>query len=213
MEDNFVANPVRNIISNGVKLTSAVYNLLEYFPEADPLKNKAKEKALAVLENLSLIFTDEGWLSLKDYFSGNRERAKLQTLEDIKILLNCLKLAKLQGWINGVSFLIVLNEYEKIEKEIGLPIIVSDCTQKPIKSVLNSNSKNFKLSNRQSKIIEFLKKNQKAQVMDLMAVLPDVTKRTIRRDLDELLKMGKVAREGEFNQVLYKISGSPSSAS
>ena len=186
-----------------VKLTNAVYNLLEYFPESDPLKNKAKEKALAIMENLSLVFADEGWVSLKDYFSGDREKAKLQTLEDIGILLNCLRLAKLQGWINGVSFLIIFNEYEQIKKKIGLPVIdpVFEETKKPCETRSRT-----ELTARQSKIIDFLQQNQKAQVMDLMTVLPDVTKRTIRRDLDELLRMGKVAREGEFNQVLYKIA-------
>jgi len=207
-----------------VKLTNAVYNLLEYFPESDPLKNKAKEKALAIMESLSLVFADEGWVSLKDYFSRNREKAKLQTLEDIGILLNCLKLARLQGWINNVSFLIVFNEYEKIKKEIGALIIIADYTQKPLEPVASEDkypesqnpllhhsspkvmTEHGEITARQSKIIEFLEHNQKAQVMDLMTVLPDITKRTIRRDLNELLKMGKVAREGEFNQVLYKIA-------
>jgi len=191
-----------------VKLTNAVYNLLEYFPESDPLKNKAKEKALSIMENLSLVFADEGWVSLKDYFSGDKEKAKLQTLEDIEIISNCLKLAKLQGWINGVSFLIIFNEYEKIRKEIGKPIItitpVLEETKKLCEGGAHTNSgENFELSDRQNKIIKFLKQNQKAQVMDLMAVLPNVTKRTIRRDLDELLKMGKVVRTGKFNQVSY----------
>ncbi len=194
-----------------VKLTNAVYNLLEYFPESDPVKNKAKEKALAVMESLSLVFVDEGWVSLKDYFSGNgpanagREKAKLQTFEDIGALLNCLKLARFQGWINDISFLIVFNEYEKIKKKIGPPAVPP--VQFMQASAPEPNvKKTLKLSDRQQKILKFLKSNQKAQVMDLLAVLPDVTKRTIRRDLDELLKTGRVAREGEFNQVLYKIA-------
>ena len=62
------------------------------------------------------------------------------------------------------------------------------------------------VSNRQKKILEFLGKNEKAQVMDLQTILPDITKRTIRRDLDELLEAGKIARFGDFNQVFYKIS-------
>ena len=42
--------------------------------------------------------------------------------------------------------------------------------------------------------------------MDLQTILPDITKRTIRRDLDELLESGKITRLGDFNQVFYKIS-------
>jgi DeoR/GlpR family transcriptional regulator of sugar metabolism len=61
------------------------------------------------------------------------------------------------------------------------------------------------LTARQQKIIEFLKQKEKAQVADLQQVLPDVTKRTIRRDLDELLVSGIIVRMGEFNQVFYQI--------
>jgi DeoR/GlpR family transcriptional regulator of sugar metabolism len=51
-----------------------------------------------------------------------------------------------------------------------------------------------------------LDKNKKAQVMDLQKVLPDITKRTIRRDLEDLLRASKIMRMGEFNQVFYKIA-------
>jgi len=215
-----------------VKLTNTVYNLLEYFPESDPLKIKVKEKALAIMENLSLILADEGWVSLKDCFSGSREKAKQQTLEDIEIAVNCFKLARMQRWISNISFLIVFNEYEKIlrfcsgqvKKEIGGHIIIADYTQKYPElvaiedkypesqdSFLHSSlpkvmANHGEITARQRKILEFLEQNKKAQVMDLTAVLPNVTKRTIRRDLDELLKTGRVAREGEFNQVLYRIA-------
>jgi len=157
-----------------LKLTNIVYNLLEYFPENDPLKNKAKEKALAIMDNL--------------------------VSEDIDMLLNYFKLAELQGWISKINYLIISNEYEKIKKEI----IVGKGAQAGSNSVLNKEKAG--LSARQGKIISFLQKNEKAQVMDLQTVLPDVTKRTIRRDLDELLKIGKIVRTGEWNQVFYKMS-------
>jgi DeoR/GlpR family transcriptional regulator of sugar metabolism len=51
-----------------------------------------------------------------------------------------------------------------------------------------------------------LKEREKAQVMDLQEILPYVTKRTIRRDLDELLNTGQVLRMGEFNKVFYKVN-------
>ena len=34
-----------------LKLTNIVYKVLEFFPESDPLKNRAKDRALAILEN------------------------------------------------------------------------------------------------------------------------------------------------------------------
>lgn len=152
-----------------IKLTNIVYELLEFFPEAEPLKNKAKEKALAVLES-----------------NG-------KNTEDIDALLGYLKLAKMQGWLSGLNYIIISQEYEKLR-------------QKPIDIGSRTKLAGEKLNERQIKILDYLKEKEKAQVMDLQQVLADVTKRTIRRDVDELLRAGSIVRMGEFNQVFYKLS-------
>ena len=207
-----------------LKLTNTVYKVLDFFPESDPLKNRAKDKALAIMEHLVLIEETSGWASFQ------KEKVKVQLLDDIDILLGYFWIGKSQGWLNSVNCLIVANEYEKIKKEIGpvmeltqkLPEIkVEQNIQVAEKEIITKpeiiqntpvlanikESGEVKLSERQRKIIEFLGQNGKGQVMDLRKVLPDITKRTIRRDLDELLRSGKVVRVGEFNQVFYKISG------
>lgn len=207
-----------------LKLTNAVYRLLDFFPEDDPLRNRIKEKALSIMEDLTLIFNDDGWVSIGDFLSQSREKVKIHILEDIKVLLNYLEIAKSQGWLSDINFFIISREYEKIKKDTGFPVIIENQTQKLLEPVLNTTlggpgnkagghqffiAKNAEkeFSGRQNKIIEFLERNQKAQVADLMAVLPKVTKRTVRRDLDELLKKGKIKRQGEFNRVFYKLYG------
>ncbi len=166
-----------------LKLTNAVYKLLEFFPESDPIKNRAKDKALEIMEALQ------------------REKAKAIILEDIDILLGYFWIAKSQGWLNSVNYLILSNNYENIKKSITAVQTSAQTTPK------NPDPIFVKFSERQNKIIEFLEKNKEAQVMDLQAVLKNITKRTIRRDLDELLRAGKITREGEFNKVFYKIKG------
>ena len=260
MEDKFI-NLVRNKplgaaadaqasrISNGVKLTDSVYKVLEFFPESDPLKNRAKDKTLAIMESLILIDETSGWASFQ------KEKAKTQLLEDIDILLGYLWIGKSQGWLNSSNCLIIANEYEKIKKGIEPMIeltkklpgidssfgaaqdkpptlqertqeapfgspgpVFNDTRGNPMPSdaddIENPDSSNisdrqnppsYEITARQRKIIEFLIKNERAQVMDLQKILPDITKRTIRRDLDELLEAGKIIRSGDFNQVFYKI--------
>ncbi|TSC95174.1 MAG: hypothetical protein CEN87_186 [Parcubacteria group bacterium Licking1014_1] len=171
-----VNKPLSGQISNGVKITSAVYKLLEFFPESEPLKNRAKEKALSIMEN--------------------KDKASNQILKDIDLLLSYLKIGQNQGWLSPINYFIISNEYEKIKKEIN-PV-----GNKSLEAVDEQS-----ISERQEKILEFLKENEKAQVMDLKSVLTNVTKRTIRRDLDELLKIGKITRMGEWNQVFYKLGG------
>jgi hypothetical protein len=215
-----------------LELTSAVYKVLEFFPESDPLKNKAKDRALVIMENFKLIFGEDGWLPLKACLPESKEKIKNQLLEDVDVLLGYLFIAKNQGWIKTINFFIISNEYEKIKKEVEsfsesteeLPIFkkpfleknqtenktqeVQDYELDKPATIEKVPAFNFNISKRQARIIDFLNKNKKAQVMDLQRVLPDITKRTIRRDLDELLKSGKILRMGEFNQVFYKINES-----
>jgi len=189
-----------------LNLTNTAYKLLEYFPE-DLVKVKAKEKVLSVMESLALASSDD----------LEKEKIRNKLSEDIEILLGYFKIGKTQGWLSSINYLIVLNEYQKIirqNKVIGrsdLPIVRSDLTKTETETeeveVMQKESYSFvKLSDRQQKIIKFLEDKEKAQVMDLQAVLPTVTKRTIRRDLDELLMTGKIVRLGEFNQVFYKVA-------
>lgn len=232
-----------------VKITNTVYKMLEFFPESEPLKNRAKEKALSIMENLILLEkrkSGEGeWVSLKEYLQGTQEKPPNDLSEDIEILLSFLKLGKFQGWISDANFLIICNEYEKIKKEIEIdphpsynkspvieilkkintsnkeesqrmeaelppikveeskpPLLINKPTEDKEKKQKNQNI----FSERQNEILKFLKKNKKAQVMDLKKVLNDVTKRTIRRDIDDLLKKGSIVRVGEWNQVFYQIS-------
>ncbi|MCX6718108.1 MAG: DeoR family transcriptional regulator [Candidatus Staskawiczbacteria bacterium] len=192
-----------------LKLTNTVYKVLEFFPESDPLKNRAKDKALAIMEHLILLNETSGWASFQ------KEKIKTQLLEDIDIFLGYIWIGKTQGWLNSSNCLIISNEYEKIKKEIEpileltkkLPVF-QESAQISFKSVLNDmepKTPDFSMSDRQRKILEFLENNDKAQVMDLQTILPDITKRTIRRDLDELLESGKIVRLGDFNQVVYRV--------
>ena len=85
-----------------LKLTNTVYKVLEFFPESDPLKNRAKDKALAIMEHLVL----------------NDAKA----LEDFDMLIGYLWVAKSQGWMNSVNYLIIANEYENLKKQFT-PVI------------------------------------------------------------------------------------------
>lgn len=232
-----------------LKLTNTVYKLLEFFPESDPLKHRAKDRALVIMENLILangaeakekaypVKFAEGGVPTE---AGQINRVKLQICEDIDILLGYLWIGKTQGWLNSSNCLIVSNEYERIKEEFSP--VVEIPKQQPIEketvveqeyfqtsdessseasgedeetvnfieSLITSNPKeedsSFKgITARQQKILEFLSANERAQVVDLKKILPDVTKRTIRRDLDELMELGKIIRMGSFNQIYYQI--------
>jgi hypothetical protein len=58
---------------------------------------------------------------------------------------------------------------------------------------------------RKDKIMEILKKREKAQVGDFKEVFPQVSKRTLRRDFKSLMEEGLVERMGEKSETFYKI--------
>jgi len=64
---------------------------------------------------------------------------------------------------------------------------------------------NEKMNERQEKIMVFLREQGRAQVWQVKQILPEVTKRTLRRDFDCLLKKGVIERGGERNNTFYQI--------
>lgn len=214
-----------------IKITNAIYKVLDFFPDNDPLKNKAKEKVLEIVENLTIVFDAEGWVSLK------KEKATAKLLDDLEIIESYLKLGKHQGWIDNINFLILIKECNKIKNEIKppkgimrksleiisdieestpeiskpelpnneIPNIVIDHSQHNYKTEeIKKDTSLHKISTRQIDILRILGNRGKAQVSDIIREIPNITKRTIRRDLDDLLKRGEIIRIGEYNQVFYK---------
>ncbi len=203
-----------------LKITNAVYKLIEYFPETEPLRNKIKEKALQIMEGL-VVF------SLPDNPHPHPQKLESGTeaLKDIEILKNYLQLGKLNGWIDNLNLLIVSNEYDKIKEEIKSVMTIIKKAVKEDKQEKNqknpeelgfsdlTNKEKQKetvigglLSERQQKIMEILKIKGRIQVADLKKTMPEVSKRTFRRDLDALLKAGKIKRMGNWNQVFYQLN-------
>ena len=203
--------------SDFIKITNTVYKILDFLPENDPLKNRAKERAISILENATLISGTSGWVSLQ------KEKASAQVLDDIGVLCSYLEIGKKLGWIDAMNFFIITKEYNIIKSGItppvgiikksieigyGIPLALpkTSTTVSVTKNVVGENAISQKYSPRQEKILKILAEKEKAQVADFIKELPNITKRTIRRDLDDLLKRGKVLRVGEWNQVFYQKS-------
>lgn len=187
---------------NFLKITNAVYKAIDFFPEGDPLRFKAKEKALEILENLTLISENR-----QDF--KKKENLFSKIFSDIEILETYLKVATCQGWLENINFLIISKEYEKIKNKIsafkneaeksliaGSEVLEADIKEK------GGGQNNY--TDRQKIILAILGKREKTQVSDIIKELPDVTKRTIRRDLDDLLRRGEIIRAGEWNRVFYR---------
>lgn len=198
---------------NLVNLTSKLYDLTVLFPKKDHLRYKMRELADRILANLVLI--SEGVVhQSKDLI--------WDTKKDIEVLNCFFEVVKTQNWVKESKLLEIQNSYSKVYKVLE-KFSGQSSSKKVDKSTLettpveNSESKKeapskeklkskVSVAKRQKKILEILKQLKRAQVSDLKQVFPNVTKRTIRRDLDQLLNKNLIVRRGERNETYYELS-------
>jgi len=196
-----------------IKLTQKLYHLTLLFPKKEPLRYKAREVADEILSNL--VFISE---------KGQNETESLKNKLESKLeILDCFfGVALSQNWVKPVDILEIKKEYLKIKEYLGteiiqneglVPLIPFQVLTKPnvnATEAINSQKADFSVqltatnqATRQNKIIELLKEKGRAQVWEFKKVFPEVTKRTLRRDFEQMLKQGLVERIGERNETFY----------
>ena len=166
-----------------IKLCLAVYRVTDVFPEKEPLRFLIREKANQILADL--------------VYKEQKKGAKEQVLGNIEVLKGYFEVAKSQKWLREENFLVLVREYDKIGKEISeKPKAKKDPPQLPFDNLRNERSR---------KILELLKQKEKVQVWELKNIFPQFSKRTLRRDFDELLKKGLVQRIGDGKGTFYRL--------
>ncbi|MCD6232783.1 DeoR family transcriptional regulator [bacterium] len=194
-----------------VKLTLAVYRVTKVFPEKEPLKFLIREKACQILSS-AILFQASNPVSLEE---RQREEIKRQLLNSLEAIDSFFKVAMSQDWLKQQNFFVLRKEYNSLRDSIfqqkGIEKEEREVSPQdfgkvnPKTTVSNKLDKNALLINdRQKRILDILKKKDKAQVWEFKKTFPNVSKRTLRRDFEHLLAMGLVKREGEGNNTYYK---------
>ena len=186
------------------QLTSDLYELTLLFPKKEPLRYKTRELADDILANI-----------LRAASSGNSERYYFEALEDLDILFSYFEIAKNQNWASPEYVLRIQEKYVKLIEEIkrafeaekGSIIRSDDVPLKESGEISNIGKEEINLSGqaiRQKKILDILKEKGRAQVWEFKKIFPEVTKRTLRRDFEYLVKREIVERIGEKNNTFYQ---------
>jgi len=130
----------------------------------------------------------------------------------LEVLDGFFEVAKNQNWIKPEDLLNLQKEYSKLKGQLKLkaepiksevkltqvrPLQKSELTE--VRPVQNS------MNERQEKILAVLKEKEKAQVWQIKQIFPQVSKRTLRRDFENLFKRGIIERIGERNETFYQL--------
>ncbi|HZX50155.1 MAG TPA: DeoR family transcriptional regulator, partial [Candidatus Paceibacterota bacterium] len=206
-----------------VRLAFAAHRVADALPADEKVTEEIRETANAILVDL-LLLTD------KEFVSGEQKKELLPRLErELDVLLIYLDTAEKGGWVKPENFALLKTEYTRIRDflEIFEDFQETKAAVEPKKEPMHSvatakapvsqasrervvrqtpgKQEGADLTERQQRIIDFLRTKHQAQVWELQKVLPQVTKRTLRRDLDELLQKNLVERKGEWNAVAYEL--------
>lgn len=169
-----------------IELTNIVYKLTLLFPKKEPLRYKMREAADDILAN---------YLAQKD------------TGKSLEVLDGFFEVAKAQNWVKQEELLEIQKEYAKLKKSGNQNPQTKEASAEggPPQAQVSQPILQPMIPERQERILAFLRDQGRAQVRQLKEILPEVTKRTLRRDFEALLKQGLIERLGERNNTFYQI--------
>jgi len=191
------------------KVASILLQPSQTRPQQDVLAVQMRDSANKLLAVLLL-------LAGENPVTQEQKQAVLpRAIRELGVLIAYLNYAKRTTQINPDNFLVLEREYNKVGEFLrrlhqsdAVPEHVRSKASNisPVKSTRQTTSASKgELSFRQGRILELMRNKPKVQVWELQKVLPEVTKRTLRRDLDDLLQRSLIVRQGEWNEVFYQI--------
>jgi len=174
--------------------------------------NKECQEALEkikILESFFEIAKSQNWLSPFDILTIQNEYSNLRNelageaeVSGVASLQSCPQGEKPGGKPGGKPSEMLAEGFR--EKLFGIgnifsPQLVSE------KSIPENDNFCSPQRMRQGKIMGLLREKGKAQVCEIKRLFPDVSKRTIRRDFEQLVEKKVLDRIGEKNATFYKI--------
>ncbi|OGY23959.1 MAG: hypothetical protein A2172_02785 [Candidatus Woykebacteria bacterium RBG_13_40_15] len=164
------------------KLTNGVYRVTNLFPKEEPLKFKIREMALEIFTDFISASPNPGVKTL--------EEVTPQICSSIDIITGLFDLSEACGWVNSKNFSVLREGYDKVKQYLQNHNLTEN---QPL------------LGSRKEKIREFLNSNGGAPTREILEFLGGgMSKRTLRRELGELVRDGAIERMGRCNQIYYK---------
>jgi len=148
--------------------------------------------------------------------TGPREKDAIFALEsNLDILNSYFEVAKWQNWADYFDILAIQEDYGKVKDCLAVEIRGLERNWQQEKRnpaagpapMVNKEGGLVKsdFESRKEKITQILKETGKIQVGQANTYFPDISKRTLRRDFQKLLKEGTVERIGDKNNTFYKL--------
>ena len=175
-----------------IQLTNNLYQLTLLFPKKEPLRYKMRELADEILNDF--------------YKDQNPEIFK-----NLEILDSFFEVVKNQSWVSQNDILSLQEEYSKLKEDFKNSPQPNQALEKvkifdELKTTELGTENISQFSNsRHGKILGILKEKGRAQVWEIKQIFPEVSKRTLRRDFEQMVNQGIIERMGERNDTFYQV--------
>jgi DNA-binding transcriptional ArsR family regulator len=178
----------------------ALNRVTDHFPATEPLRPRMREGAL------HLVASVEGFLVFPS------AEARDNVMRAANTLLSFCSIADTQRWVHADNFSFLARELHRWLGALPEPqptLFTPSKTPAPRvrkqPQRREAPSRDGALSRRQQQILSHLAANPSVHVGDLARVFPTISKRTIRRDLETLLRRRLVERQGKTNGTVYSL--------
>ncbi len=206
------------------KITSALYLITDLIKDSDAIKWEIREEGISLV-SFSLMFNTS--------YPIEKEHS-LKSINSVsEKIISFLRIARISSLISEMNSSIVINEIESLVSVVNreskvspLPGYIlsdtffsSDTAEKTDKgqdivsktkavSVPNQrlNSDNLRVHDRQSIILDLLKKDSNLTIKDFVKVIKNCSEKTIQRELISLVKKGVIKKQGERRWSTYSLS-------
>jgi len=208
-----------------VEFANKIYKLTLFFPKKEPLRYKTREAVDEVLKNILIwqVVSSSNPVKFLSVSQSQKEEIIFEVEKNLEILKAYFEIAKWQNWASYFDILKIEEKCDKIksdfekqiefleDKERDSEIKIKESSRfQENEAGLNSAAKKteedlLNINSRQKEILNFLKEKGSAQVWQIKRILPQVSKRTLRRDFEHLLEKKIIERVGEKNNTFYQL--------
>jgi hypothetical protein len=185
--------------NQAIELANRIYKQTLLFPKKEPLRYKLREITDEILEDL---------IQIDSYISPKNKKDLIVNVQSkIEVIDAYLEIIKWQNWVSYFDIIKLKEEFGYLKSNLNVLAVLREKKEEiPEKKEKIEKEEDSEIDERKKRIISILKEKERAQVGDIKKILPETSKRTLRRDFDMLIKKGLVQRIGESNNTFYKLN-------
>lgn len=201
-------------LKRALELCLAVYRITDKFSKDDVLRSKFREISIDIFE--SLVYNGKRPTNSGGIFDYRILRDK------INILSGYCFVAERQGWVRSENFRVLREAYKRLYEDFAESVAEPDHTRarvasaktegpgarpRPGKSIsgkrLSRTDISANLSDRQEALVKFISGNGNGATMADLAGFLEVSKKTVERDMKQLVGAGFVQKEGQTRSAKF----------